>query len=88
MQITPPFKPQVLNETDTSYFDFEFTGQSVELTPPDDDGPSEYASIAEGEEGVEEPFATFSWRDDPGPSSVMTNSSSLQSRSSLPILSE
>jgi len=87
-KITPPFKPQVLNETDTSYFDFEFTGQSVELTPPDDDGPSEYASIAEGEEGVEEPFATFSWRDDPGASSVMTNSSSLQSRSSLPILSE
>lgn len=83
-KITPPFKPQVLNETDTSNFDFEFTGESVELTPPDDDGPSEYNTIAEGEE-VEEPFATFSY--DPG-ASVMTNSSSLQSRSSLPILSE
>merc|ERR1719259_1340116 len=86
-KIPPPFKPQVLNETDTSNFDFEFTGESVELTPPDDDGPSEYNTITEtaggvGEEG-ENAFATFSY--DPG--SVMTNSS-LQSRSSLPILSE
>jgi len=93
-KITPPFKPQVLNETDTSNFDFEFTGESVELTPPDDSdggGPSEYHTIAEGEETDDrpghndEPFATFSY--DPG-ASVMTNSSSLQSRSSLPILSE
>ena len=82
LQIPPPFRPQVLNETDTSNFDFEFTGESVELTPPDDDGPSEYSTITEGEEG-ENAFATFSY--DPG--SVMTNSS-LHSRSSLPILSE
>jgi len=86
-KITPPFKPQVMNETDTSNFDFEFTGASVELTPPEhDDGPSEYGTIAEaaGEE-TDEPFSQFSY--DPG-ASVMTNSSSLQSRSSLPILSE
>ena len=79
-QITPPFKPQVMNETDTSNFDFEFTGASVELTPPEhDDGPSEYGTIAEaaGEE-TDEPFSQFSY--DPG-ASVMTNSSSLQSRS-------
>ena len=78
-QITPPFKPQVMNETDTSNFDFEFTGASVELTPPEhDDGPSEYGTIAEaaGEE-TDEPFSQFSY--DPG-ASVMTNSSSLQSR--------
>ena len=81
-QITPPFKPQVMNETDTSNFDFEFTGASVELTPPEhDDGPSEYGTIAEaaGEE-TDEPFSQFSY--DPG-ASVMTNSSSLQSRSVL-----
>jgi len=83
-KIPPPFKPQVLNETDTSNFDFEFTGESVELTPPDDDGPSEYNTIAETTGGEEEsPFATFSYE----PGSVMTNSS-LHSRSSLPILSE
>jgi len=86
-QIPPPFRPQVLNETDTSNFDFEFTGESVELTPPDDDGPSEYNTIAEtsgdgtGEES--DNFRGFSYE----PSSVMTNSS-LHSRSSLPILSE
>ena len=34
-RITPPFKPQVVSETDTRYFDTEFTGESVELTPPD-----------------------------------------------------
>lgn len=30
----PPFKPQVSDETDTRYFEQEFTGESVELTPP------------------------------------------------------
>lgn len=34
-KIPPPFKPQVSSETDTRYFDSEFTGESVELTPPD-----------------------------------------------------
>lgn len=33
-RIEPPFKPQVTSETDTRYFDTEFTGESVELTPP------------------------------------------------------
>lgn len=35
LQITPPFKPQVDSDTDTRYFDNVFTGQSVQLTPPD-----------------------------------------------------
>jgi len=35
LQITPPFKPQVENDTDTRYFDNVFTGESVQLTPPD-----------------------------------------------------
>lgn len=35
-KIVPPFKPQVTSDTDTRYFDSEFTGESVELTPPQD----------------------------------------------------
>lgn len=38
-RIPPPFKPQVTSETDTRYFDSEFTGESVQLTPPDNSGP-------------------------------------------------
>lgn len=38
VQIPPPFKPQVTSDTDTKYFDSEFTGESVELTPPDNAG--------------------------------------------------
>ena len=34
-EITPPFTPLVSNETDTRNFEIEFTGESVELTPPD-----------------------------------------------------
>lgn len=37
-KIPPPFKPQVTSDTDTRYFDSEFTGESVELTPPDNSG--------------------------------------------------
>lgn len=37
-KIQPPFKPQVTSDTDTRYFDSEFTGESVELTPPDPTG--------------------------------------------------
>lgn len=37
-KITPPFKPSVTSDTDTRYFDSEFTGESVELTPPDQTG--------------------------------------------------
>ena len=38
-EITPPFTPLVSNETDTRNFEIEFTGESVELTPPDQ-GPN------------------------------------------------
>ncbi|XP_033624570.1 RAC-gamma serine/threonine-protein kinase-like isoform X2 [Asterias rubens] len=34
-KIEPPFKPSVKSETDTRYFDEEFTAEPVELTPPD-----------------------------------------------------
>lgn len=55
-KITPPFKPQVTSDTDTRYFDKEFTGESVELTPPDPTGT--LGSIAE-----EPLFPQFSYQD-------------------------
>uniref|UniRef100_A0A915CSZ5 non-specific serine/threonine protein kinase n=1 Tax=Ditylenchus dipsaci TaxID=166011 RepID=A0A915CSZ5_9BILA len=33
-EIEPPFRPQLASETDTSYFDQEFTREAVQLTPP------------------------------------------------------
>jgi len=57
-KIPPPFKPQVTSETDTRYFDSVFTGESVELTPPE---RSPLSSIAEAEQGPE--FEGFSYRD-------------------------
>merc|ERR1712032_723309 len=61
-RITPPFKPQVVNDTDTRYFDSEFTGESVELTPPDQKG-GHLDHIPEGEEeGDEEYFTQFSYQ--------------------------
>lgn len=55
-RITPPFKPQVSSDTDTCYFDSEFTGESVELTPPDNAGP--LGTIQE-----EPHFSQFSYQD-------------------------
>lgn len=34
-KLLPPFKPQVTSETDTRYFDDEFTAQTITVTPPD-----------------------------------------------------
>ncbi|CAH0561310.1 unnamed protein product [Brassicogethes aeneus] len=55
-KIPPPFKPQVLNDTDTRYFPEEFTGESVELTPPENAAP--LGSIQE-----EPNFSQFSFED-------------------------
>uniref|UniRef100_A0A182WNJ4 non-specific serine/threonine protein kinase n=1 Tax=Anopheles minimus TaxID=112268 RepID=A0A182WNJ4_9DIPT len=55
-RITPPFKPQVTSDTDTRYFDREFTGESVELTPSDNNGP--LGAIQE-----EPHFPEFSYQD-------------------------
>lgn len=74
-KIEPPFKPQVTSDTDTRYFDKEFTGESVELTPPDPTGP--LGSIAE-----EPHFPQFSYQDTAstlGTSSHISNSASLAS---------
>merc|ERR1712194_959540 len=75
-RIAPPFKPQVLSETDTRNFDIEFTGESVELTPPDQDDPSEFDPIAE----VAESFSQFSYND-----GTCLSQSSLHSRNSIPL---
>uniref|UniRef100_A0AAQ4PD13 non-specific serine/threonine protein kinase n=1 Tax=Gasterosteus aculeatus aculeatus TaxID=481459 RepID=A0AAQ4PD13_GASAC len=40
-KMVPPFRPQVTSETDTRYFDEEFTAQTITITPPekfDEDG--------------------------------------------------
>ena len=34
IQVEPPFKPQVTSETDTRYFDEQFTKEPVQFTPP------------------------------------------------------
>ncbi|XP_062863030.1 RAC-alpha serine/threonine-protein kinase isoform X2 [Trichomycterus rosablanca] len=36
-KLIPPFKPQVTSETDTRYFDEEFTAQTITITPPGED---------------------------------------------------
>ncbi|XP_068156686.1 RAC serine/threonine-protein kinase-like [Drosophila tropicalis] len=73
-KIPPPFKPQVTSDTDTRYFDNEFTGESVELTPPDPSGP--LGSI------VEEPlFKQFSYHGDI--SSTLGSSSHISTSTSL-----
>lgn len=60
MQILPPFKPQVESETDTRYFDQEFTGESVLLTPPNQ--TSAVGTLSSITEGVELPyFQQFSY---------------------------
>jgi len=69
-RITPPFKPQVISDTDTRYFDSEFTGESVELTPPDNVNSHLISSIPEDED-EEDYFNKFSYQD---PGSVMGQS--------------
>uniref|UniRef100_A0A1L8DLW5 non-specific serine/threonine protein kinase n=1 Tax=Nyssomyia neivai TaxID=330878 RepID=A0A1L8DLW5_9DIPT len=71
-KIPPPFKPQVTNDTDTRYFDSEFTGESVELTPPD--GARPLGSIPE------EPFPQFTYQD---MASTLGTSSHISSSASL-----
>lgn len=81
-QLTPPFLPQVTSETDTRYFDQEFTGESVELTPPD------YSVLGAGlnsiSEEVEQPyFQQFSFH---GSSSALAPLRASASDSPMPVL--
>jgi len=56
-KIPPPFKPEVSSDIDTRYFDQEFTGDNVELTPPD----SSDALDPINEEGPLPHFQSFSY---------------------------
>lgn len=48
-QLVPPFQPQVTSETDTRYFDEEFTAQTITITPPEKCKTSGHApSLPEG----------------------------------------
>ncbi|CAI2354434.1 unnamed protein product [Caenorhabditis sp. 36 PRJEB53466] len=57
-EIEPPYKPNVQSETDTSYFDNEFTSQPVQLTPPNTRGA--LATVDEQEE-MQSNFTQFSF---------------------------
>uniref|UniRef100_A0ABI7XLH8 non-specific serine/threonine protein kinase n=1 Tax=Felis catus TaxID=9685 RepID=A0ABI7XLH8_FELCA len=55
-KLSPPFKPQVTSETDTRYFDEEFTAQMITITPPDQ------GDSVEGEDSERRPhFPQFSY---------------------------
>ncbi|CAJ0559477.1 unnamed protein product, partial [Mesorhabditis spiculigera] len=59
-EIEPPFKPLVTSETDTSYFDKEFTSEAVQLTPPPARaGP--LATVTEELEDMQNNFVQFSF---------------------------
>lgn len=45
-QLVPPFQPQVSSETDTRYFDEEFTAQTITITPPEKCKP--YGAVQHG----------------------------------------
>jgi len=70
-KIPPPFKPEVSSETDTRYFDQEFTGDNVELTPPDSDETLDSIN----EEGPLPHFQSFSYH---GSSRTSLGGSSLE----------
>lgn len=38
-RLEPPFRPQVSSDSDTCYFEKEFTGENVQLTPPGEESP-------------------------------------------------
>ncbi|XP_046981680.1 RAC serine/threonine-protein kinase [Schistocerca americana] len=78
-KIKPPFKPQVTSDTDTRYFESEFTGESVELTPPEH-SDSALNSIAEELEQTGPYFSQFSYQD-------LTGSSMLSSTAGTSIVS-
>uniref|UniRef100_A0A674NVL7 non-specific serine/threonine protein kinase n=1 Tax=Takifugu rubripes TaxID=31033 RepID=A0A674NVL7_TAKRU len=55
-KLIPPFKPQVMSETDTRYFDEEFTAQTITITPPD-----RYGSLDAKESDHRTHFPQFSY---------------------------
>jgi hypothetical protein len=64
-----------MSDTDTRYFDIEFTDESVELTPPDDaEPPSEFSPICEADEDAR--FSQFSYQVGPYVPSIIPYHSS------------
>ncbi|XP_055736598.1 RAC-beta serine/threonine-protein kinase [Salvelinus fontinalis] len=55
-KLLPPFKPQVTSETDTRYFDDEFTAQTITVTPPD-----KYHSLDAEDQDQRTHFPQFSY---------------------------
>uniref|UniRef100_A0A672RJI8 non-specific serine/threonine protein kinase n=1 Tax=Sinocyclocheilus grahami TaxID=75366 RepID=A0A672RJI8_SINGR len=55
-KLMPPFKPQVTSETDTRYFDDEFTAQTITVTPPD-----QYDSLDAEDPDTRTHFSQFSY---------------------------
>uniref|UniRef100_A0A8C1QET8 non-specific serine/threonine protein kinase n=1 Tax=Cyprinus carpio TaxID=7962 RepID=A0A8C1QET8_CYPCA len=55
-KLNPPFKPQVTSETDTRYFDDEFTAQTITVTPPD-----QYDSLDAEDPDTRAHFSQFSY---------------------------
>ncbi|OQR73948.1 RAC serine/threonine-protein kinase-like, partial [Tropilaelaps mercedesae] len=86
-QLTPPFIPQVTSDTDTRYFDQEFTGESVELTPPDyhgTEGPT--FGLNSISEEVEQPyFQQFSYH---GTTSLVGSAGSAVAAVETPLTTE
>lgn len=62
-KMAPPFKPQVESDIDTRYFDRMFTGESVELTPPDQGGVLSSGSGLNSIAEEQEHFPQFSYQD-------------------------
>lgn len=59
-QLIPPFKPQVTSETDTRYFDEEFTGQTITITPPGQGSANTYIQHAKYICGMQHNFTSAS----------------------------
>ena len=71
-RVQPPFKPEILYDTDTQNFDQEFTDENLELTPPPDNLDTDASRL-------EESFSAFTFN---GSTTSIHTYSSVQSRSS------
>ncbi|MFH4977393.1 hypothetical protein AB6A40_004102 [Gnathostoma spinigerum] len=71
-EITPPFKPHVTSDSDTCYFDKEFTNAPVQLTPPSARGNT-LDTVDELDE-MHNNFVHFSFHNEAETSPLRTNS--------------
>ncbi|PAV60678.1 hypothetical protein WR25_14434 isoform C [Diploscapter pachys] len=75
-EIEPPYKPIVQSETDTSYFDKEFTTAPVQLTPPPA-RPGALTTVDELEE-MSNNFTQFSFHNNTDSNSLRENSEMME----------